>query len=546
MSDSRRWRQFGRIALLAGGYVATGKLGLMLASVNPSATAVWAPTGIALASFLLLGYRVWPGILLGAFLANVTTAGTVGTSIGIALGNTLEGLWGAYLVNRFARGRDAFDRPGDILRFVVLAGLLSTTVSATFGVTTLALRGFASWADYGSVWLTWWLGDAGGDLLVAPLLVLWSARPLPRWSRRQALEAVLLLLTLVLVGGVVLDGFLPQIGRYRLHFACVPLLIWPAFRFGRRETVTASFLLSGIAIWGTLEGVGPFLDRSRNESLLLLQGFMGILTFTALVLAAVVAERRRAQEALARHASELARSNAELERFAYVASHDLQEPLRTVTSFVQLLAKRYEAKLDEDARDFIRFAVEGTARMRDLIQGLLAYSRAGAVTGLPVPVDCGEALEKAIANLSVSIRDSGAAVTHDEMPKIVADGRQMVELFQNLVGNAIKFRGEKRPEVHVGVQRDGGAWILSVRDNGIGIAPEHWKRIFVMYQRLHRRDEYPGTGIGLAICDKIVRRHGGRIWVDSEPGKGSTFYFTLPLGATAQEGFGPPSSAGAG
>ncbi len=170
--------------------------------------------------------------------------------------------------------------------------------------------------------------------------------------------------------------------------------------------------------------------------------------------------------------------------------------------------------------------------MSDLIQGLLAYSRAGATTLPSVGVDSGVALEKAIANLSVAIKDSGASIAHEAMPTILADDLQLVEVFQNLIGNAIKFRSDKRPEVHVGAERDGGAWLFSVRDNGIGISAEHLKRIFLMFQRLHRRDEYPGTGVGLAICEKIVRRHGGRIWVSSEPGKGSTFYFTL---------FGPPT-----
>lgn len=293
MADRRFFSNLAIVASLAGVYFGTGKIGLMLAFVHPSATAVWAPTGIALAAFLTLGYRVWPGIFLGAFLVNVTTEGSVATSMGIAVGNTLEGLVGAYLVNRFANGRYPFDRPQDIFRFVALAGMLSTTVSATFGVTSLSLGGFAGWADYGSIWFTWWLGDAVGALVVASVLLLWSANPRVQWNRRQVVEAALLLLSMLLVGLVVFGGFFPSdTTNYPLAFLCIPFLIWAAFRFGQREAATATLVLSGIAIWGTLGGFGPFAWQSPNESLLLLQAFIGVVAVMAIALAATVSERR--------------------------------------------------------------------------------------------------------------------------------------------------------------------------------------------------------------------------------------------------------------
>ncbi|TAL12749.1 MAG: hypothetical protein EPO02_00535 [Nitrospirae bacterium] len=281
------------VAGLAAVYLIAGKLGLMLAFVNASATAVWPPAGIALAALLTFGYRVWPGVFVGAFLVNVTTAGTAATSLGIATGNTLEGLMGAYLVNEFAGGRRAFERPPDILAFAVLAGALGTVVSAAFGVTSLALGGFAYWADYGPIWITWWLGDATGILLVTPLLVLWMAEPRVQWSHGQALEAACLLLCLVVVGQAVFGGLLPFNAKdYPLDYLCIPILVWAAFRFGPRETATAAALLSGIALWGTLRGSGPFVRDTQNESLLLLQAFMGLTALLALVFAAVVAERK--------------------------------------------------------------------------------------------------------------------------------------------------------------------------------------------------------------------------------------------------------------
>jgi PAS domain S-box-containing protein len=285
------------VATLTAVYFLAGKLGLQLAFVHGSATAVWPPTGIALAALLLFGYRVWPGVLLGAFLVNLTTEGSVATSIAIAAGNTLEGLLGAYLVNRFAHGRNAFDRPQDIVKLAVLAATLSAAVSATFGVTSLCLGGFAGWAHYGPIWSTWWLGDAAGDLIVAPLLVVWGTNRAPRWDRGQVVEGVLLLLSLFLVGLAMSGG---PFQDYPLGWLCVPPLIGVAFRLGQRGAAAASFVLSGIALWGTLRGFGPFGRASPNESLLLLQTFMSVITVPALALAAVVTERKRAEEELNR------------------------------------------------------------------------------------------------------------------------------------------------------------------------------------------------------------------------------------------------------
>jgi signal transduction histidine kinase/DNA-binding LacI/PurR family transcriptional regulator len=225
---------------------------------------------------------------------------------------------------------------------------------------------------------------------------------------------------------------------------------------------------------------------------------------------------------------ELVRSNADLEQFAYVASHDLQEPLRMVRSYLQLLERRYKGRLDSDADEFIAYAVDGATRMQTLIHDLLTYSRVGT-RGKPFQsTNCAEVLKHVLTNLAVAIEESRAVVTYDVLPTVIADDVQLAQLFQNLIGNAIKFRSERDPEVHVGAEHRDGEWQFSVRDNGIGIDPQHFGRLFTVLQRLHTAAEYPGTGIGLAVCKKIVERHGGRIWVESQPGKGASFYFTIP------------------
>jgi signal transduction histidine kinase len=240
-------------------------------------------------------------------------------------------------------------------------------------------------------------------------------------------------------------------------------------------------------------------------------------------------ERRRGAEQLRLSVEELARSNAELEQFAYVVSHDLQEPLRMVASYVQLLEERYRDQLDSNAREFIAYAVDGATRMKQMIADLLTYSRLGKNGKEIVAVACESALGQACADLRACITESVAEISHGPLPTLPGDAAQFTHLFQNLIGNAIKFRGQAPPRVHVSAERNGEEWVFSVRDNGIGLDSQFADRIFMVFQRLHGREDYPGTGIGLAIVRKIVEHRGGRIWVESEPGKGATFRFTVPL-----------------
>lgn len=285
-------------------------------------------------------------------------------------------------------------------------------------------------------------------------------------------------------------------------------------------------------------GVGnkdaPYDESDVRQLTLLMQGMWRLL------------QHRRAEEDLRKHrdhleelvasrtaelkelAEALARSNAELEQFAYVASHDLQEPLRVISGFLQLLQQRCAGKLGPEAEEYIQYAVEGSARMRNLIRDLLEYSRVGRRREPLAPVNCNAVVQTVLANLQPAIVEQRGRVTVDPLPVVLGDATELTQLFQNLIANALKFHGPEPPEVHVSAREEQGQWVFSVRDNGIGIHPKDFQRIFVIFQRLHTAEEYPGTGIGLALCRKIVERHGGRIWVESAPGRGSTFFFTLP------------------
>ncbi len=296
----RRRQLISRLAmlfLLTIGYFIAGKLGLRLAFVNPSATPIWPPTGIAIAAFLIIGDLAGPAILVGAFLVNVTTSGSIPTSIAIAIGNTLEGLFGAYLVKRFAHGEHVFDSAQDIFRYTIFAGMLCTALSATVGVTSLLWSGLVTAPDYSAVWFTWWLGDAGGSLIVAPALILWAREPKLRWTASRGLEASLLLACLLLLSLAVFGIQSPLADRnYALEFTFMPIIIWAAYRFYQRGAATVTLILSAIAILGTLQGTGPFARALPNESLLLVQSFMGTVAITGLVLAALVAERHQVEE----------------------------------------------------------------------------------------------------------------------------------------------------------------------------------------------------------------------------------------------------------
>ncbi len=329
-------------------------------------------------------------------------------------------------------------------------------------------------------------------------------------------------------GALVVMAVRRSLSLWRLYAGTyTPIDLWDE---ATALTISSLMLLGVVSIsplFQTIKAAAEALRRSRDELEVLVARRTDELRESNARLSVELDERRRTEQRLAQYAGDLSRSNAELEQFAYVASHDLQEPLRMVASFTQLLAKRYRDQLDKDAHEFIDFAVDGAKRMQRLINDLLAFSRVGT-RGKPFkPTDLGIILKETLDNLNTAIKESGARITSGPLPTVPGDEVQLVQLFQNLLANAIKFRGAAAPHIEISAAAQDGEWVIAVQDNGIGIAPEHQERIFQIFQRLHGRSEYPGTGLGLALCKKIVERHGGHIWVESQPGQGATFYFSL-------------------
>ncbi len=334
--------------------------------------------------------------------------------------------------------------------------------------------------------------------------------------------------------------------RQPFEYGFLPLLIWAALRFGVRGATAASITIVIFATLTTSLGAGPFVRLTSWDSLILLYVFLGVTITCTLFLAGVFAERKQAEAEVRRLNSELerlvfnrtaqleasnqelSRSNAELGEFAHVASHDLQEPLRTVNSCVQILQKRYAGKLDARAEELINLTVQGCQHMWDRINAVLAMAQANSTPERMEVIDTAAVLEQVRVDLAWAMKNSGAKLTHEGLPRVKASPQFLAQLFQNLISNAFKFCGDRPPEVHVSAKREGDDWIFSIADKGIGIDSEHFERIFQLFQRLNTPDKYPGTGLGLAICKTIVSRHGGRIWVESKSGSGSTFFFSLP------------------
>jgi signal transduction histidine kinase/CheY-like chemotaxis protein len=532
--QARRLSTLPAIGALALIYFVAGKLALQLAFVNASASPVWPPAGIALAALLLLGYRVWPAIFVGAFFVNVLTAGSIFTSLGIATGNTLEAICGAWLVNRFAGGTRVFNRPQDVFKFA-LAAVVSTTLSPSFGVTSLALGGFAHWSNYGNIWLTWWLGDAAGDLVVAPLLLLWSVPSTRRpWTRRDAIEVGILLLLLLGLAETVFGGWFPISAKnYPISFLCGPIVIWTAFRFTQRETATGIFILSAIAIWGTLHGFGPFVMETENHSLLILQAWTAALTITVMALSAAMAERNRAQAALEQQKDAVEAANRTKDNFLAMLSHELRTPLTPVITALDALDA--DPATSEDSKSYLAMARRNVELESQLIDDLLDLTRISK-DKLQLkfgPLDANETISNVVEMCrpesdarNLSVRLNLRAGAHH----VTGDAAKFQQIIWNLLKNAIKFTAGNGEIIISSSNPEPQSLAITVHDTGIGIEAEIMERIFNPFEQgehsFQRR--YGGLGLGLAISKSLAQAHGGTLVAKSEGrDRGSTFVLTM-------------------
>ncbi len=521
-------------------YVLAGKLGLSLASLHPAASPVWPPTGIALAALLMLGYRVWPAIFAGAFVVNITTMGSAATSAAIALGNTLEGLLGAWLVVRYANGARAFEHAQDVFKFAALAGLLSSLVSATIGVVSLSLGGHAAWDDFDGIWLTWWLGDATGVLVFAPLLILLVR---DRWSgpsRGRVREAAALWLTTILIGLAVFGEGLGHLGfmTLPLTFLCTPPLVWAAVRFRQREAAMLVAVLSGIAIWETVRGFGPLANVPTNESLLLLQVFMGTMSVMAISAGAVVEERRRVEherEFLLVNA-QAARAEAEAanrakDEFLAMLGHELRNPLAAMISAVSVLDRiGAQDEVAARARQAIRHQITHLGRLVDDLLDIV-HVTTGEIALSREPLNLATSVQRSVSELASTGRLERHVVDVRAEPVWAnADPARLDQIVSNLLSNAIKYTSPGGT-IRVRVVGEASLAVIGVSDTGIGIPPKLLPHMFDLAPQGERRVLHAqgGLGVGLTLVRRLVELHGGQVEVFSEgPGHGSEFVVRLP------------------
>ncbi len=527
------------IAALAIVYVVAARAGLMMDAVGGFATLVWPPSGLALAALLVFGPRLWPGVFLGAFLANLLTGAPVLVAIGIGVGNTLEPVLAVYALRRIPGFDPSLERLVDVIGLIVIAAVLTTMVSATIGVTSLYLGGIVAAGQFAETWRAWWLGDLIADLLVAPVLLVWASGPRRFGDQNRLVEAVALGLAVVAVSLLIFggpSGMATATGRYAQAYLFFPLLIWAALRFGQRGAVTAAFAVSVIAVWGTALGHGPFVRAALHQSLIALQTFMGVAASTFLVLGAGIAERRRAEKEvrLARaRAEEANRAKAE---FLAVMSHELRTPLNAISGYVDLLSLGVDGPLTEKQTASLTRIQLNQQHLLSMIDDVLNFARIEAgklqvdVRSLLV-ADAVSSLEALIQPEIQRKEIAFLCEVFDPTLSVRADPAKLRQILVNFLSNAIKFT-PKGGRIGLGAEHGYGMVRIWVSDTGVGIPDDQLERVFEPFFQVERGStrRYPGIGLGLAIARDFAQAMNGELRLESTVGKGSVASVLLPVG----------------
>lgn len=525
-------------------YFITARFGLTLNAVSGFATLVWAPTGIAIAASFLLGYRIWPAIAIAAFAVNVVTGASPLVALGIASGNTLEAVLGAYMLKRVVHFEPHMERVKDVLGLVVPTAIVATAVSATVGVTSLLAAHTVSAHTYWGTWLAWWVGDVLGAIVVAPLVFVWSQRRVIIWRPKLLIEASLYFIVLIGVGSVIFHGStMLHIQPFTFIYLIFPVLIWIALRLGQLGSVTATFVASATAVWGTV-AASHLSSSALSHRLLLVQVFMGITTITFTTLAALVAERERhlqqeqqlvhRADLLARQRTHLLALNRAKNEFIALASHQLRTPATSVKIYAGMLLGEYAGKLTRDQEKLLKTAYNSNERLLELIDVLLRVARvdSGKVVLKREKVDLAQCVNEVIDSYAgnASARKQTIRFIQGKRPVIAKVDKEKIRIvLENIIDNASKYSPYGKP-IDVKLLKRNDQVVIAVKDSGVGIFKKDYRKLFKKFSRIDNPStaHVDGTGLGLYWAKKIIALHRGSIEVSSKPNKGSTFTVTLP------------------
>jgi signal transduction histidine kinase len=526
----------GQVSAIAVLYVLAALAGLRLDAVSGFASLVWPPTGIALAVILLGGHRLWPGIFFGALVANVLTGAPALVAAGIATGNTLEAVVGAFILSRVPGFRPALDGLRSVIALIVFAALLSTMISATIGVTSLRFAGLVSAQRLGETWRTWWVGDAIGALLVAPAILVWSSEYRSRLSPRRLVEAGVLALGVIVASFVIFVApITPDGGPLGKAYVFFPLLMWAAIRFGQRGAVTATVAVSAIAVAGTVLWQGPSTRPTIHESLLAVQTFMGVTAATFLVLGASISERERSKEQLRKARDVATAANQAKAEFLAVMSHELRTPLNAIAGYAELLSLGVVGPLNAKQSDAVARIRSNEEHLLALIEDVLSFAKieAGRISVTPRPIAiCAEldSLEPLLRPDLVRRELTYVWAGCDPTLMVSADPVKLRQILVNVLGNAVKFT-PPHGRIELTALRSGDRVLICVTDTGIGIDSDDIHRVFEPFFQVQTGPtrEYPGVGLGLAISRDFARAMGGEIELRSAPGEGCAVTIDLAV-----------------